>query len=354
MTRVCLLTMIVVCLAVGAPAQITGSTTMPYFTPFAFDPTYGSNVSAPDSSPYQTTAVQWSGTGAFTPDVSVLHETDPGPPIAVNTWNLPGYNDLPSVIYPFGTTQRLRVIFTAAAGTNVRVDGFALGNFRQTTATIPSIVVRDAGGTVFWQTTNAVLPPASQPARRFLPVVGSAPEWILEIDFTGMATNPADVGLSEVTFSQGTTSIRTGTANQADAALVINGRGSLGIRGPFSQTLSAGTPLTLDWSGVPGSPIVLFADPALAATSVSVGCSGSVDIGNFPAVLPEVLFNGNLATFPDVLFRLDAAGSARQTFTVPLTGTGAVIALQGAILPMSGGPCGGAPVLTAAHLLTFP
>ncbi len=133
--------------------------------------------------------------------------------------------------------------------------------------------------------------------------------------------------------------------NAPAASLVVN-EPTYGC-GPYLRQVSVGSQLTLSWHGPPNQPFALFLGP-LTPANLALPCIGTIDIGTPPFYADLLLvFDGTQANFPNTLFRLNAAGTAQQTFTIPTLPPGTPLAsMQGVVVQGPTAPC--FALLTAA------
>jgi hypothetical protein len=145
-----------------------------------------------------------------------------------------------------------------------------------------------------------------------------------------------------------------GQPNSGDAALFVNRSttthyGQPGLKGPFYDTVPAGSNLTFEWNGPANAPFVLFFGPQNPANSY-FGCFGWLDIATPNAYADLTIMFDPFNPYTGFLFWLDGCGKASQTFSVPpwlVPGT-PLGNFQGGVFQPSGCPM----VLTAAHYVT--
>ena len=123
-----------------------------------------------------------------------------------------------------------------------------------------------------------------------------------------------------------------GQANDPQARLEVNGLGAAMCPGPFQARIHAGGLLTLDWSGPPNAPLMLFYGPP-APQSTPVGCVGLLDIGTPPAFSDLiVVLDGLYPAPPGNPFHLNASGSLQMSFSMPNFPAVSLGAIQGAVV----------------------
>ncbi len=113
------------------------------------------------------------------------------------------------------------------------------------------------------------------------------------------------------------------------------------INGPFFTNISQGTSIDFHFEGAAGQPIVLLGGPLNVGVAVFQGI-GQLDLGGPVGMngIPSgiiLVADGNNATFPDVLFRLD--GNGDMDFSLPLASSfplGVISTFQAIML--TGGP----------------
>lgn len=131
-----------------------------------------------------------------------------------------------------------------------------------------------------------------------------------------------------------------GQANSPGASLLVNGVGNTLQPGPHVQVVAQSSSLTFQWSGPAGLPYML-ALGQVAPCAVQFGCVGCLDLSSL-----VIVFDGTTA-LGQLLFVLNALGSATQTLTLPPLPAGTELGFQGLVLQP--GAC--AAVLTAAHVV---
>lgn len=329
----------------SAPAQVTGSTVLTFDIAGggALPQQYGDNVSGPvqGNSGY-------GGTGAYTPGVSVDYALAP-PNGSLTLWTL-YYGNLANVVYAPASATSVILTFTASAGSLVSLFGFDVAGYLGASGTLTSVTVRNGGGALLTSLAGVAVPsnPSGHVDVDFNPPPSAQ---ILILEITAPAGTLYNIGLDNVAFGQIATGLPVGQANSAEASLRVNGFGPLATAGPFPIGVAPGGAVDLDWSGLPGMPLVLVTgvpNPAAA----NLGCMGLLDIGTPPLFQDLVfVFNGLLPGFPHMFFRLGPQGTASQSFgAAGLSGLSASI--QGAVLQPAGSAC--LLRLTAAFNLSFP
>jgi hypothetical protein len=139
-----------------------------------------------------------------------------------------------------------------------------------------------------------------------------------------------------------------GQPNSVQARLELNGLGAGTTLGPFSAQLTAGTTLTLAWSGPPNQPFSLVFGP-LNTNNSNFPCVGAVDLGTPPAYADVGFFMSGVVYPGNLFYVLSSSGSAQQTFTVPQAAVGSFVTIQGLVQQPPGSGC--LFVLTAAFLI---
>jgi hypothetical protein len=145
-----------------------------------------------------------------------------------------------------------------------------------------------------------------------------------------------------------------GQANSVAASLFVNRsnttpHGQPGLKGPFYDTVPAGSNLTFEWNGPANAPFVLFFGPQNPANSY-FGCTGTLDVATPSAYADLTIMFDPFNPYTGFLFWLDGCGKASQSFSIPpwlLPGT-PLGNFQGGVFQSSGCPF----VLTAAHYVT--
>ena len=328
-------------LAAAAAAQTIGTTVLTFDVAGGgaiLPQDYGDSVAAPTQGAYS-----YGGTAPFTPDVSVQYLPPAGADFYL--WGI-GYGDLSNAIWSSAGSPTASITLAAANGAGVHLIGFDLAGWNGSGAiSVPAINVKDGVGATLYTAANVLVPgaPGAHLHVGFSPPLAGL-TIVIELVLPPSGMN--FLAIDNVAFGEFSAS-GIGQANRPQAAMRINGIGSAGLKGPFAPQIAIGGTLALSWDGPPGAPLFLVSAPPNPA-NLGIPCTGIVDIGTPPFYADLfVIFDGTQATLPDSLFRLTAAGTAQQAFTLPGPMT---VSLQGAVFQPAGSPC--PIVLTAAFTVT--
>ncbi|MEZ6014839.1 MAG: hypothetical protein R3F49_06990 [Planctomycetota bacterium] len=164
---------------------------------------YGDRVAGPSSGGHN-----YSGTGTFTPNVSVdFGVWESGSNYRAVPWTT-GYNGLVDVIYgsPYGWVAggaELRVTLTADPGARVSFRSCDLGNYGAA-MTLPYVRVTDEQGAVLFEERDVALPASSAPsARRIAPTPAPTGRILtLRVSLEGLGSFASWAALDNLTFGQ--------------------------------------------------------------------------------------------------------------------------------------------------------
>jgi hypothetical protein len=183
--------------------------------------TYGDNVTAAIMGNFSYGTAQ-----GFTPNVTVSYVANNTPGVTPELqWWSTGYNDLVNIVEneADGDTG-YRIVLTAAAGFNVTLQSFDLGNFGSA-VTLPGLQVLNSSNTPLLNLSNIAVPADTSPHLSFAGPWTSSTLSIV-VNTTGLGGQTDNIGLDNITFSQSAVTA-PGIPEPASLLLIGGGLGAL-------------------------------------------------------------------------------------------------------------------------------